>query len=131
MPLSSNLLPYRDLNTGPSAFLMWSIDSLLLPVSGLTHGILSFLIVKVLTPQIGSSLSYTVSNSVLSWSHLVNMPICCNCFLLNKTKGKPPWTLNIPLGITVFFQSIFTVKHLERVGSRSCCFFTLFSPQLV
>lgn len=58
------------------------------------------------------------------------MPICCNCFLLIKTKEKPPWTLNIPVGITVFFQSVFIVRYLERAGSMSCCFFTLFSPQL-
>ena len=112
MPLSSNLLSYWDLNTGPPALLMWLIDSLLLRLPNLPMRSHLFLTFKVLTPQILSSLSCTVSNSVLSCSHLVNMPICCNYFLFNKIKEKPAWTLTMPLGITVlFFQFIFIVKH--------------------
>ena len=47
--LSSKLLSHWDLNTGPPAFLMRSIDSLLLRVPKLTQRIPSFLIFKVIS----------------------------------------------------------------------------------
>lgn len=46
------------------------------------------------------------------------MPIRCNCFLLIKTKEKPPWTLNIHVGITVFFQSVFIEDIWKELALR-------------